>query len=38
MKNDALNHFKEEMNKRGLIRKIQERRKGGDCQLCRQPR
>ena len=23
MKNDALNHFKEEMNKRGLIRKIQ---------------
>jgi hypothetical protein len=23
MKNDALNHFKEEMNKRGLFRKIQ---------------
>ena len=23
MKNDALNHFKEEMNKRGLLRKIQ---------------
>ena len=60
MKNDALNRFKEEMNRRGLIRKIQvcanlipppawccpgipdpaspERRKDGDCQLCRQPR
>ena len=23
MKNDALNHFKEEMNKRALFRKIQ---------------
>ena len=23
MKNDALNHFKEEMNQRGLFRKIQ---------------
>ena len=23
MKNDTLNHFKEEMNKRGLFRKIQ---------------